>query len=142
VKRCEALRSLSREHHRALTVGRDLRRAEDPELAAATFLEFWEREGAEHFRIEEEVLLPTWNLLGTVHAEAAARLAREHLQVRSAALALAEAPSLAAVRQLGEELVAHVRFEERELFPMIEADLGATELEQLARAVAEAERER
>jgi hypothetical protein len=139
MKRSEALRSLSREHHQALSIGRDLRRADDPELAAAKFLEFWEREGAAHFRIEEAVLLPTWSLLGTVHAEAAARLAREHLRLRSAALALAEAPSLAAVRQLGEELVAHVRFEERELFPMIEADLGAVELEQLARAVAEAE---
>lgn len=141
MKRSEALRSLSREHHQALSVGRDLRRADDPEPAAAKFLGFWEREGAEHFRIEEEILLPTWSLLGTVHPEAAARLSREHLQLRAAALALAEAPSLAAVRQLGEELVAHVRFEERELFPMIEADLGGTELEQLARAVAEAEGE-
>ena len=139
MKRSEALRSLSREHHQALSIGRDLRRAGDPEPAAAKFLEFWEREGAVHFRIEEEVLLPTWKLLGTVHAETAVRLAREHLQLRCAALALAEAPSLAAVRQLGEELVAHVRFEERDLFTMIEADLEAAELEQLARAVAEAE---
>ncbi len=142
MKRSQALRSLSREHHRALSVAQDLRHADDPERAAAKFLEFWEREGAEHFRIEEAVLLPTWKLLGTVHAEAAARLAREHLQLRSAALALAEAASLVAVRQLGEELVAHVRFEERELFPMIEADLGRAELQQLARAVARAEGDR
>ena len=139
MKRSQALRSLSREHHQALSVGRDLTHADDPERAASKFLEFWRREGAAHFRIEEEVLLPTWKLLGTVRAEATARLAREHLELRSAALALAEAPSLAAVRQVGEMLVAHVRFEERGLFPMIEADLGEPELEQLARAVAEAE---
>jgi hypothetical protein len=139
MRRSEALRSLSRDHHQALSIGRDLRCADDPERAAAKFLEFWARQGALHFRIEEEVLLPTWQLLGTVHAEAAARLAREHLQLRSAALALAEAPSLAAVRQLGEDLVAHVRFEERELFPLIEADLGPVELNRLAAAVARAE---
>jgi hypothetical protein len=101
--------------------------------------EFWHREGALHFRIEEEVLLPTWGLLGTVDAKAAARLAREHLELRAAALALGEKPPLAELRKLGEKLGAHVRFEERELFPLIEADLGAAELEHLAGAVARAE---
>jgi len=139
MKRSEALRSLSREHHQALTIAQELRRADDPERAAARFHEFWGRAGALHFRIEEEVLLPTWELLGTVNAEAASRLAKEHLELRAAALALGEEPPLAAVRELGEKLVAHVRFEERELFSLIEADLGAAELELLARAVAEAE---
>lgn len=139
MKRSEALRSLSREHHQALTIAQELRRSDDAERAAARFHEFWRREGAPHFRIEEEVLLPAWELLGTVDAEAAGRLAREHLDLRAAALALGETPSLAAIRRLGEKLAAHVRFEERELFPLIEADLGTAELEQLAGAVAEAE---
>jgi len=139
MKRSEALRSLSREHHQALTIAQELRRTDDPERAAAGFHEFWGREGALHFRIEEEVLLPTWELLGTVDAGAAARLAREHLELRTAALALGDEPPLPAVRELGDKLAAHVRFEERELFPLIEADLGAAELELLARAVAEAE---
>jgi hypothetical protein len=141
MRRSEALRSLSREHHQALRVAQELRRTDDPEQAAATFREFWRREGALHFRIEEEVLLPTWELLGTVDAEAAARLAREHLELRAAALALGERPPLAAIRELGERLGAHVRFEERGLFQLIEADLGAAELERLARAVAAAEAE-
>jgi len=85
------------------------------------------------------VLLPIWELLGTVNAEAASRLAKEHLELRAAALALGDEPPLAAVRELGENLGAHARSEERELFPLIEADLGAAELELLARAVAEAE---
>ena len=139
MKRSEALRSLSREHHQALSIGRDLRRANDPEPAITRFLEFWKREGVLHFRIEEEVLLPCWALLGTVNAEAAARLAREHVELRSAVLRMTATPSLAAVRRLGEELVAHVRFEERELFPLIEADFGPAEQVRLATAVAEAE---
>jgi hemerythrin-like domain-containing protein len=140
VKRSEALASLSRDHHQALAVAVALRRATDADDARARFLEFWEREGAFHFRIEEEVLLPNWARMGSVDAAAAARLAQDHLEIRSAAVALtAEARSLTALHELGEKLSAHVRFEERELFPLIEADLSAPALEDLARVVAEAE---
>jgi hypothetical protein len=140
LKRSEALRSLSRDHHQALAVAQRLRRAEDPEEAAAAFLDFWLSEGALHFRIEEEVLMPLWAFLGTVEPAAAQRLAQEHLQIRTAALGLQERkPSLPAVRELGTQLAAHVRFEERELFELIEQDLDATELERLAKAVTDAE---
>jgi hypothetical protein len=142
VKRSEAVRSLSREHHQALTIAQDLHRADDPEPAAARFHAFWRREGALHFRIEEEVLLPIWAVLGTVHAEGAAHLAREHLELRAAGLALGEKSTRAAIRELREKLAAHVRFEERELFPMIDADLGAANLPRLADAVAAAEHNR
>jgi iron-sulfur cluster repair protein YtfE (RIC family) len=43
------------------------------------------------------------------------------------------------IGELGAELAAHILFEERELFPMIENDLGAERLERLAAVVAEAE---
>jgi hypothetical protein len=140
LKRSEALQSLSRDHHQALVLAQRLQRSDDPGEAAAEFLEFWKTEGALHFRVEEEVLMPVWALLGTVQTEAAERLAAEHLRIRAAAMALAaEAPSLADVRELGTQLAAHVRFEERELFELIEQDLGASELEFLAQAVTDAE---
>jgi hypothetical protein len=140
VKRSKALRSLSRDHHQALSVAQQLRRAEDTNEAAARFLEFWRADGAEHFRIEEEVLLPLWGLLGTVDDRAAARLSREHLAIRSEALALeCDDPSLEQLRALGEQLSAHVRFEERELFALIEDDLDSDQLDRLATAVASAE---
>jgi hypothetical protein len=41
VKRSEALRSLSPEHHQALTITKELRRTDDPERASARFREFW-----------------------------------------------------------------------------------------------------
>ena len=139
MKRSDALRSLSRDHHKALSVALDLRRAQDVGQASARFLEFWS-DGAVHFRIEEEVLLPHWELLGTVSAEAVARLTGEHRTLRAAALEVsAGTATLASLRDLGATLAAHVRFEERELFPMIEADLGEHQLETLARVVAEAE---
>lgn len=140
MKRSEALRSLSRDHHQALVVARNLRRAEDATTAARQFLEFWKQSGELHFRVEEEILLPYWALLGTVDGEAAARLAREHLSIRRAAMALERRnPSLEQLHDLGEELDAHVRFEERELFRLLEADLDEAGLNDLASAVSNAE---
>lgn len=140
MKRSEALRSLSRDHHQALVIAQDLRRAEDPPQAARHFLEFWKQQGEHHFRVEEEVLLPLWAFLGTLNAEAAAQVAREHLSIRRATMALeAGRVSLEQIHDLGEELEAHVRFEERELFPLLEADLDEDGLTHLARVVSEAE---
>jgi hemerythrin-like domain-containing protein len=140
LKRAEALQSLSRDHHRALVVARRLRRADDPEEAAATFLEFWREDGHRHFRIEEEVLLPCWALLGKLDESAAAQLSSEHLRIRSVAWAIESGvPSVEQVRELADHLAAHVRFEERVLFPLIEQDLGVDELNRLASAVSEAE---
>jgi hemerythrin-like domain-containing protein len=140
VKRSEALRSLSRDHHQALVIARDLRRAEDPPRAARHFLEFWKQHGELHFRVEEEVLLPCWALLGKVNADAAARVAREHLSIRRSAMALESGRvSLEQIHDLAEQLEAHVRFEERELFALLEADLDEDGLADLARVVSEAE---
>jgi hypothetical protein len=47
--------------------------------------------------------------------------------------------SLEQIHGLGEELEAHVRFEERELFPLLEADLDDDGLAHLARVVSETE---
>jgi hemerythrin-like domain-containing protein len=139
VKRSEALRSLSRDHHKALSVAQKMRRADDGPEAAALFHTYWEQLGKVHFRIEEEVLLPSWAHLGKLNQPVVSRLAQEHLEIRAAALELAERPELAVVRDLGQRLADHVRFEERELFGLIEDDLAPPELERLARAVAEAE---
>jgi hemerythrin-like domain-containing protein len=142
VKRSEALQSLSRDHHQALVVAQRLRGAQDAGEAAATFLDFWRESGQRHFRIEEEVLLPQWALLGSVDDAAAARLSREHLTIRSAALAIeAGAPDLEQLRALGGQLAAHVRFEERVLFERIEKDLDGDDLERLARVVSNAEQQ-
>jgi hypothetical protein len=140
VKRSQALVGLSRDHHKALTLAQKLRRAEDGPEAAALFRAYWEEHGAVHFRIEEEVLLPSWAQLGEINSEAAARLAREHLAIRIAALELVEQPELDLAHDLGQLLADHVRFEERELFALIEMDLGTSQLEQLAQAVAAAEK--
>lgn len=140
MKRSAALTELSRDHHQALVVAQTMRRARDPREAAASFLTFWREDGQHHFRVEEEVLLPLWHYLGQVDPQAAQRMSSEHLSIRAGALALAAEPSsLERVQALAQQLVDHVRFEERELFPLIEESLGREGLDQLVRTVREAE---
>ena len=140
MKRAAALRPLSREHLAALLAAKRLREATDPAAATAPFLEFWHGDGRRHFRVEEEVLLPGWALHAEIDRAGVARMLDEHLAIRREALRLeAGLASLAKVRELGETLNDHVRFEERELFPRIEADLDEAALEQLAAAIEDAE---
>lgn len=139
MKRSEALRSLSRDHHHALVAAQRLRLGEDVAESAAEFESFWTEHGRRHFQTEEEVLLPLWAKLGRADERAVARLALEHLRIRTMAMVVAEGPTRKRLQDLGDLLVAHVRFEERCLFDLIERDLGAAELIQLADAVARAE---
>jgi hemerythrin-like domain-containing protein len=140
VKRAEALRPLSREHLVALLVAKKLREGDNLEAAANTFLDFWEGEGRGHFRVEEEVLLPSWAMHAEVDRAGVHRMLDEHLAIRRAALRLAAGEaSLEDTRALGDLLHDHVRFEERQLFPKVEADLSAADLDRLAAAIEAAE---
>jgi len=144
MKRSRELTPLSHDHHQALFVAMQLKRADeaDPSAALAAFLEYDERTGARHFEIEETILLPGW-LAADPEAEAddAIRVLAEHLQIRAAAARLrAEvAPGGAELKALGELLERHVRYEERELFPRIEQRLDPTSLDRLGAAIAAAE---
>ncbi len=140
MKRAEALRPLSRDHHGALVAAKALRDAESPEPARRAFLEFWHEHGIRHFRVEEEVLLPGWALHAEVDRPAVSRMLEDHLTIRREALRLeAGAVPVEDLQALGRVLADHVRFEERELFELIEAALGPEALDRLAGAIEEAE---
>ena len=140
MKRSQALSPLSREHLGALLVAKKLREAEERQPAIRALLDFWQREGAEHFRIEEEVLLPGWALEAEVDGPGVVRMLEEHLMIRTAVMrTLAEDVSLADLHDLGELLNDHVRFEERSLFPLIEAALAGGALARLGEAIERAE---
>lgn len=121
-----------------------LRRATDATASGTrqAFLDFWRHECSAHFRVEEEVLFP-------VHAEYAGdndallrRALDDHVEIRRRAdeLAATEGPSGRQLNELGETLAAHVRLEERELFPAIERTLPPERLAAVGAALAEAER--
>jgi hypothetical protein len=119
MKRSPELAPLSRDHHVALDHALRLRRAtaSDLETTVAVFLAFLLGDGGRHFAREESVLLAA---LPAGAADAGERLVAEHARIRRDAEALGEKPSVPAARALGDLLAAHVRFEERELFPMLE----------------------
>lgn len=140
MKRTPELTPLSHDHHQALFVAVKLKRAEGPEAAAA-LIDFHRTDGGRHFEIEEQILLPGW-LAADPDADrgAAARVLGEHLELRAAVRRLEVAePPVEELHRLGELLESHVRYEERELFPAIEAALDEDVLAEIGAAIAIAE---
>jgi hemerythrin-like domain-containing protein len=131
VKRDPALVSLSHDHHHALFLAQALRRAEETTVSSTrrAVLDFWRDHGREHFRVEEEILFPAFAGHGDPHDPLLARALCEHAVIRHWIDTLTDdaARPLRPERlhELGELLAAHVRLEERELFPLIEATLPA-----------------
>jgi hemerythrin-like domain-containing protein len=144
MKRHEALEQLSRDHHQALVQAMRLKRASDEDAGdvLGDFLDFWFSIGSLHFRAEEEVLLPAYSAYGDASSDAVVRVLVDHVQIRREAYELGglkEDPDPARLHALGETLDAHVRHEERVLFPLIEEALPDDELARVARGVDEVE---
>jgi len=110
MKRDDRLVSLSRDHHTALKLGRRLLAGDGAAALCAELPAL-----AAHFEEEEARLLPL--LEANACAEQAARLRREHAQLRAL---FAAAAGGRREGEAGRALIAHVRFEERELFPLVE----------------------
>ncbi|HEX5620207.1 MAG TPA: hemerythrin domain-containing protein [Solirubrobacteraceae bacterium] len=142
MKRHQALQPLSRDHHVALVAAQRLRRAgaDDADDARAVFLEFWNKHGAHHFRVEEDVLLPAFAAYGDPADERIVQMLVQHVRIRAATAALAAGDAdLEEMHALGTALEQHVRLEEREVFPLIEATLPEQAAERLVDAVLGAE---
>ena len=144
MKRHEALAQLSRDHHQALFQAMRLKRANEQDAAEVleNFLDFWADVGLLHFRAEDEVLLPAYSAHADASAEPVVRVLVDHVEIRRAAHELGDARGtvdIELLHALGERLEAHVRHEERVLFPMIEEALPDDELVRVARRVDEVE---
>ena len=124
---------LGHDHHQALEAALRLRRAtaEDLEDAVGRFREFWSERGRRHFEIEEELVLPA--LEGDEEWDGLAdRVRQEHEQLRTRAGSL---DTVESARVLGQLLNDHVRFEERELFQVLEARLEPGRLSRLGHEI-------
>jgi quercetin dioxygenase-like cupin family protein len=142
MKRHEALIPLSHDHHEALVAARRLRHgadAPDPNPAVAEFSSFFLASVVPHFREEEELLFP--QVAGAETArDLVVQALLEHQRLHAAAAELralatrgSESRDLAGpMRDLASLLEAHVRFEERQLFPLIEELLSHETLNTLA----------
>jgi hemerythrin-like domain-containing protein len=143
LKRTEALQTLSRQHHEGLAVALKLRRS-GPDTASQArhaFIAFWANDGQVHLRVEEEVLLPAFATRASADDETVVRVLVEHVELRrrGAELAAEPEPPVYTLRELGQLLEAHIRHEERVLFPRIEQALATDELVRLAAAIEAAE---
>lgn len=130
------LRGLSSDHHRSLVLVRHIREAlkrggSEIELCAHV-AGHYDAELEPHFRAEEELLLP--ELTSGANRELAERTLSEHHLLRSQ-IASGIAGDLDALRALADTLEAHVRFEERELYPACEVAVPQGVLAQLAERV-------
>lgn len=90
MKRSDALTRLSHDHQHGLAVAQRLRRATDETADSERdrFLAFWNDEGREHFRTEEDLLLPTFARHRDPSDEAVVRVLVEHVELRRRALDL------------------------------------------------------
>ncbi len=128
IKRHIALRPVSREHHHGLLLSWKIRQGLKQKVELKRIKKytdwFWENHLQQHFEFEEEYMFP---ILGKGD-KLIKRALREHARLKR----LFNTPGRLEVNLslLEEELVSHIRFEERELFEKIEK--AATE-EQLAR---------
>jgi hemerythrin-like domain-containing protein len=123
-------------------VGRRLRRAavgegDPPAEVAREFLRFWDTDTSLHFREEEEVLLAVYARYGgDLGAEPIREMVADHARIRGLVIVLSEEVRSGGVgtgtlRGIGERLEAHIRLEERRVFPLLEADLPEEGLEEV-----------
>ncbi len=143
MKRHTSLRPFSDDHHQGLVNARRLRRAAsgeggNPAGTAQDFLDFWQRDTSRHFRKEEEVLLPVLARYGgDVGKRPILQMLTQHARIRGLAMQLSDELKQDRVREdtlrnLGEQLEAHIRLEERRVLPFIEETLPEHALQEVA----------
>ena len=130
MKRHPSLIPLSHDHHHALVEARRLgdgADGEDSERRAVTagFVRFFSTETVRHFREEEERLFPALVDGDGDSSELLVQALLEHQRIHALVGRLerglaAGKTDAATMRELAELLEAHVRLEERRLFPLIE----------------------
>src|ERR687897_3056911 len=143
MKRHPSLRPFSDDHHQGLVNARQLRKAASGEGAnsagtAGNFLDVWQRDTSLHFRKEEEVLLPVLARYGgDLGEQPLLQMLTQHALIRGLAMQLSDELKQDEVREdtlrsLGEKLEAHIRLEEREVFPLIEETLPERALQEVS----------
>lgn len=124
MKRSEFLRPLSREHHTALSLAKACERAaqsgdaEAVHEACRRVIRDFALELDRHFEVEERSLLPL--LQSPETRPLVQRTLADHRHLRGLLDDLRRNHAETLIR-FGKCLVDHVRFEERELFPALEA---------------------
>ncbi|MDE3235541.1 MAG: hemerythrin domain-containing protein [Bacteroidota bacterium] len=139
IKRSEALQPLSRQHHNGLLfcllLGKGLKKQAALKILQDFCIAFYEEDLLLHFQLEEHNLL----ILSTKYpllAEGIARMKDEHTLISELFTSLRtkiKAETLSSIETVVEQ---HIRFEERQLFPLIESTITPQELQNIGVALA------
>ena len=122
--RTGALLPLSREHHTSLVMARAARKAADDKdsavcSAALSRIEaHWHTLMAAHFEQEEQLIRLAAE---TLDPESVTRFFAEHAELRTLACGPCALEPAARLRRFADLVVAHVRYEERVLFPQLQS---------------------
>lgn len=145
LKRDLSLQPFSRDHFMGLKAANGLIQTADAHHAArsaavAYFHRCWDAEIADHFREEEQLLIPL------MLDPEIAQMRAEHDSIRNLVAegrrTGTQTPAPQWCARLGRELYDHIRWEERVLFGAIQNRATPLQLDQLAMATAEIEKRR
>ena len=139
MKRNKNLIELSRDHHHGLLLGwkikNGLKKGVDAVEIAKYVAHFSEEALFPHFEEEETQMLPYLSEDDSYRKQTI----REHQEIRSLVQLISGKGfnDIDPLLQLAHKIEAHIRFEERELFPYIETMLTIEELDAIGKLISE-----
>ncbi len=140
MKRHRSLYPLSHDHHHALVEARNLDVAgaggdqDGLREAAVRFAGFWESDLQKHFAQEEQIVLPLLASYTSADGDEIRQTLEQHSAITrligelNEKLARREAIEASLLINLADSLRRHIRYEEGELFPAVEASVPEAEL--------------
>ncbi|CAN5731579.1 hypothetical protein BH10BAC2_BH10BAC2_16090 [soil metagenome] len=137
MKRHIQLQPLSRQHHNGLLavllLKKGIKKAAPSKEMAAFILDFWSKDLEDHFKAEEDYLLPA---VATINFDQQLIdiLKEGHTLLRSYIYMLQDDPlNVEVIKQFYTLLEQHIRFEEKQFFPKAEKLLTEEQLQQLGK---------
>lgn len=135
IKRDKSLIVLSKEHHYGLLASWKIRRGlelkTDPKRIIAFVVSFWDTHLSAHFIAEEEILFNTIN-----HALVEEAL-QQHSKLRMLVQLISEEGTLKQLANFADLLEQHIRFEERQVFEMLQQELSEEKLAKVGKKLDE-----
>ena len=137
IKRSKHIVTLSREHHTGLLfcwkIRQGLKKQADTSRMQKYVAYFWQNHLRQHFQEEEK------HLFEKVNDEYCWKAMQQHRDIRALIHQITSSHlSEALLNQLADTVDAHIRYEERELFPHLERELDEQELIRIGAALEQA----
>lgn len=144
MKRSEHLEPLSHDHYEGLLVAgrlkKGLSKEASPEVMAAYVAHFWSSHLAKHFQEEETLLPPLLAEIGATNLTE--RMVEEHRAIELLVQRAGEAAGrVLTLAEFARMLKAHIRFEERTLFPSLEEQVDEETLREVGKKLHASHRE-